>query len=67
MIPWDREASARVPVSVWREAVDAALPDSAWLRVRRGLFARLQAYRSARGLTSWDDALESLLQGEEER
>jgi hypothetical protein len=61
MIPWDREAAARLPVSVWREAIDSAFPDTAWLRVRRDLFARLQAYRSTGGSASWDDVLERLL------
>ncbi len=66
MIPWDREASVRMPISVWRDALDRAFPDTAWLRVSREVFSRLQAYRSGRGLTSWDDALESLLDREEE-
>jgi hypothetical protein len=61
MIPWDREASLRMPLSTWREAVDSAFPDSAWLRVRRDVFARLQAHRSRNGLTTWDETLDSLL------
>jgi hypothetical protein len=63
LIPWEHEAHARLPVAVWREAVDAAFPDSAWLRVDRALFARLQAHRSQIGATSWDEAIESLLAG----
>jgi hypothetical protein len=61
MIPWDSEASLRLPVSVWRAAVDAAFPESGWVRVRRDLLARLQAYRSRRGLTGWDETLAALL------
>lgn len=66
MIPWDHEASARMPVSVWREAVDSAFPNSAWLRIDRDVFDRLHAYRSRAGLTTWEDALESLLDTAEE-
>lgn len=65
MIPWDCDASVQMPVSVWREAVDSAFPDSAWLRVGRDVLARLQAYRSAQALTTWDDVLDSLLEARE--
>ena len=61
MIPWDREATGRMPVAVWREALTAALGDAAWLRVDRDVFARLQAERSRRRLTTWEDTFEALL------
>lgn len=61
-IAWDRQASCRLPVSVWRQAMDAAFPNSAWLRLRHDVFDRLCAYRSARALPSWEDALLSLLE-----
>jgi len=61
-IPWDREASHRLPVSVFREAMDAAFPDSAWLRVRSDVFDRLYAYRAERSLPSWERALEALME-----
>ena len=57
----DREASGRVPVAVWREAMTAAFGDTAWLRLDRGLFDRLYAFRAERGLVSWDAAIEELL------
>ena len=34
-VPWHKEATARLPVAVWREAMDAHFPDQAWLRVSR--------------------------------
>lgn len=61
MIPWDREAPGRMPVDVWREALAAAFGDAAWLRVDRDVFARLQAERSRRRLTTWEDTFEALL------
>lgn len=61
-IPWDREATYRLPVSVWREAMDAAFPGSAWLRLRRDVFDRLNAYRAGRALPSWEAAIEALLE-----
>lgn len=62
MVPWDREAAARMPVSVWQEAVRASFGDSAWLRLQRDVFARLQAFRSRRGLTTWEDVIDALLE-----
>jgi hypothetical protein len=60
-IPWDGDLSARVPLRAWREAVDAAFPDSAWLRIARETFGALQAFRSRRTLTSWDEVMAALL------
>lgn len=64
MVPWDREASASLPLATWRAALDAAFPDSAWLRVRRDVFARLHAYRSRAGFTTWEETLGALLEAE---
>jgi hypothetical protein len=60
-IAWDREASYRLPVRVWREAMDAAFPDSAWLRLRRDTFDRLYTYKAERSLPTWEEAVEKLL------
>lgn len=61
MIGWDREAEYRLPVSVWRATMDRYFPNSAWLRLQRETFDRLHAYRARHALTSWDDAVERLL------
>jgi Family of unknown function (DUF6084) len=60
-IAWDREVEYRLPVSVWRETMDRYFPGTTWLRLRRDTFDRLHAYRSRNVLTSWDDAIDSLL------
>lgn len=60
-LPWDREARCEMPVRVWREALDRAFPGTAWIRVRRDVFERLQAYKSTRAVLTWDAALEELL------
>jgi hypothetical protein len=60
-IPWDREATYRLPVHVWRAAMQAAFGDSAWLRVGRDTFDRLSAYRARGAYTSWEAAIDSLL------
>ncbi|HWC33170.1 MAG TPA: DUF6084 family protein [Actinomycetota bacterium] len=62
-VPWSSEAKARLPVRVWREAVDHAFPGTAWLRVARDTFERLSEFRNARTLPRWDAALAELLEG----
>jgi hypothetical protein len=61
-IPWECEASFRLPVATWREAMDNHFPGAAWLRVRRDVFDRLVAYKAQRTLPTWDDAVTSLLE-----
>ncbi len=62
-VPWDRESRYRMPVAVWQEMVDQYFPHSGWLRLDRDTVESLARYRSARGLTSWDDTVASLLAG----
>jgi hypothetical protein len=62
-IPWDREASFRLPAATWRGLMDHYYPDSAWLCLRRDVFDRLEQYRSRAGVPTTDQALERLLAG----
>jgi len=41
--------------------MDLHFPDSAWIRVRRETFDALQRYKSREAMTSFEEALESLL------
>lgn len=63
-IPWDREAKYRLPISVWKEMMDVYYPNSAWLCLRRDVFDRLAHYKMERGIPTWEQALESLLNDE---
>ncbi|HSV38699.1 MAG TPA: DUF6084 family protein [Nocardioidaceae bacterium] len=60
-VPWHKEANVRLPVSVWREAMDAHFPGQAWLRMRRSTYDRLSAYRGRHGLIGWDEVMEQLM------
>jgi hypothetical protein len=64
-IPWDREASYRLPVSVWRDMMEHYYPNSAWLCLRKDVFDRLYEYKRRRALATWEQALESLLAEQE--
>jgi hypothetical protein len=60
-ISWEQEAEYRLPVSVWRAAMDLHFPDAAWLRLARPAFDRLRAYKAEHGLRTLEDAVERLL------
>ena len=60
-IPWDHEVAYRMPVAVWRAAMDAHFPNSAWLRLDRGRYERLCAYKARHTFESWEAAIDSLL------
>jgi hypothetical protein len=61
-VPWDREARYRMPVAVWREAMDAHFAGQGWLRLQTATLTRLQRFRAERALTTWDDTLRALLE-----
>jgi hypothetical protein len=61
LVPWHEEAEHRLPVAVWRAAMDEHFPGSGWVRLRRDTLDRLAAFRSAHTLLSWDNAVERLM------
>jgi hypothetical protein len=64
-VPWDKEAYFRLPAATWKALMDLYYPNSAWLCLRKDVFDRLGAYRSRRGLPTWEQAVEALLSAEE--
>jgi hypothetical protein len=60
-IPWDREASYKVPVRVWKQMMDLYYPDTAWVCMRREVFDRLYEFKAQHGIPTWEQALERLL------
>lgn len=64
-VPWDREAQFRLPVPVWRQALESCFPESGWLRLGRDTLDRLLAYKAQRALPTWDATLDSLLDSAE--
>jgi hypothetical protein len=60
-VPWDREARYRLPVGVWRDLMETWFPGTEWVRMRRETVEALAHYRHVRGLTTWDDAVTTLL------
>ncbi|WP_328929320.1 DUF6084 family protein [Streptomyces sp. NBC_00190] len=60
-VPWDREASYRMPVNVWRDMVEQHFPGCGWLRLPRDTMAELLAFRSRHALASWESTVRALL------
>ena len=56
-ISWEKEASHRMPIRIWREMMDAYYPNTAWLCLQRDAFERLYAYKVKRGIPTFDEAL----------
>ena len=60
-VPWSKEISCGLPAKVWREAVDAHFPDSAWVTMRRDTLDELMRFKTRRALPTWDATLRALL------
>lgn len=60
-ISWESEAGYRMPVSLWRETMDAYFRGTAWLRLPKQSFDRLTAHKSRHALATWEDVVDSLL------
>jgi hypothetical protein len=65
-IPWDREASYRLPVTVWKAMMVAHYPNAAWLCLQRDVFEKLLDYKVRNGIPTFDRALDELLHHERE-
>ena len=64
-ISWSAEAHYRMPVVLWRDAMDMHYPNGVLLRLDAQSFDRLYRFKRRRGLLGFDDALAALLDSEE--
>ncbi len=64
-ISWDKEASFRLPIRIWREMMELYYPNSAWLTLRRDVFDQLYDFKRRHGVPTWEEAIERLLAREE--
>jgi len=60
-VPWSKEASYRLPITVWREAIDAHFPNSAWFKISNQAMDELQQFKSRRALPTWEATVLALL------
>lgn len=64
-ISWDKETRFSLPVKVWQDMMDSHYPGVAWLCLRRDVFDRLYDYKVRRGIPTWEQAVEAMLEAEE--
>jgi hypothetical protein len=60
-VPWECEAQHEMPVAVWTDLVRIHYPDAGWVRLGHDTVAALAAYKSARGMLDFEDAVAALL------
>jgi hypothetical protein len=60
-IGWDKECDFRLPVSLWRDAMDRHFPGAAWLRLDRDAYERLAAYKARGAHLTWERTIQALL------
>lgn len=61
-VPWQNDATFRLPARVWRETMDLYYPNSGWLRLQRETLDALMRFKAERALATWDETLGVLLQ-----
>jgi hypothetical protein len=61
-IPWDLEATFRLPSAVWTNTMGRFFPGGGWLRLQRDTIDRLYAFRGRHAVVTWDEAIDLLLQ-----
>ena len=61
-VPWSKEAPYRLPLTTWREAIDAHFPDSAWIKMSTATLDDLLRFKTSRALPTWDATLSALLE-----
>jgi Family of unknown function (DUF6084) len=65
-ISWEKEAFHRMPITVWREMMEAYYPNTAWLCLQRDIFDRLYAYKVQHGIPTFDQTLMRIMEKVEE-
>ena len=60
-ISWDKEATFRLPVKVWKGLMDEYYPNSAWLAIQRDTFERLYNFKVREAIPTWEETLERTL------
>ncbi|MDT5325175.1 MAG: hypothetical protein QOF25_2327 [Mycobacterium sp.] len=60
-VSWECEAQHEMPVSVWNDLIRMHYPNAGWVRLGHDTVSALAAYKSARGMLDFEDAVTTLL------
>ncbi len=63
-ISWNSESRYRVPISVWKQMMDAFYPNGAWICLRRDAFDLLYDYKTRNGIPTWEQVIERVIGAE---
>lgn len=66
-VSWECDDRYDMPASIWRDLMAQHYPNTGWVRLSHDTMAELAAYKSARGLLGFDDAIGALLAATSER
>lgn len=66
-IPWEKEATYRLPVTTWQKMMELYYPNEKWLSLRQDVFDLLYEYKRRHGIPTWEQAVEKLLATAAER
>jgi hypothetical protein len=62
LVSWSKEAPCRIPVELWREAIDVHFPNSAWIKISNHTLEELQRFKNRHALPTWEATLRALLE-----
>jgi Family of unknown function (DUF6084) len=65
-VSWEKEFAYRMPIAIWKKMMDQHYPNTAWISMERDVFDRLYQYRRRVGVSTWEQAIERLLQQNDE-
>jgi hypothetical protein len=60
-VSWECEAQHEMPVSEWNDLIRTHYPNAGWVRLGHDTVSALAAYKSARGMLDFEDAITTLL------
>jgi hypothetical protein len=60
-VPWDREASYRLPVQIWKDMMNLHYPHTAWVCLQREVFEKLNKFKAQHGIATWEQTFEQML------
>jgi len=61
-IPWEKEATFKLPIKIWQELMDTYYPNSKWLRLRKDTFDRLYEYKMKNAIPTLEACLDKLVE-----
>ena len=61
-VPWEKEASFKMPAILWQQMMAEYFPDCRWLRIRKEIYDKLVMYKAATSHPTLENCLETVLE-----